>query len=79
MIKKAAIASTKAVKNNLSFSLTVVSFLLISGAGVLQIFDKVKTAGPFMELFMTCAGLYLGRSYVKSKEPKVEEDNKEEL
>lgn len=65
MLKKVAISSAKAMKDEISLTLLVISFLLIVGTGILQVFKKVDSTGPFMELFLTCGGLYFGRSWVK--------------
>ncbi len=74
MIEKTA----RAFKRNTSFSLLLISFVLLVVCGVLQVADRVKSVGPFMELFLTCGGLYFGRSFIKSrvdsKEEKVDEN-----
>lgn len=84
MIKKAA----KTFKDNVSVSFTLISFLLIVGTGLLQVFGKVESTGPFMELFGTCCGLYWGRRGVdafvnyqkeKAKKSEVTEEKSEEL
>lgn len=63
------------VRENFSLALTSISFCLIVVTGLLQVFEKIKSTGPFMELFITCGSLYLGRKsfdafleYKKSKE-----------
>ena len=49
--------------NRLSVSLTimVVSILILVITGILQIFDLVKTTGPFMEFTYSSMALYFGR------------------
>ncbi len=74
--KELIVKSASAIKKEISFSLLVVSFVLIVCAGILQVFDLVRNTGPFMELFLTCVGLYFGRSYVKSK--NIKQESKEE-
>lgn len=66
MIKKTVISSAKAMKEEISMTLMVISFFLIVLAGGLEIFEKTKSTGPFMELFGTCCGLYFGRTGVKA-------------
>lgn len=44
-----------------SLTLVVWSFIVLVAVGVLQVFGKVSTTGPFLELFITCAALYFGR------------------
>jgi hypothetical protein len=46
-------------------------------SGVLQVFEKVKSTGPFMELFLTCCGLYFGRQWVK-KDIKIKAEAEKE-
>ncbi len=69
------LSKMQTIKEHFSMSITAISFAMIVGTGLLQVFEKVKTTGPFMELFITCGSLYLGRrsfdaflEYKKSKE-----------
>lgn len=64
-MKNTIARASKALKEEISLTLMVISFLLIVGAGVLQVLKKVESTGPFMELFLTTCGLYFGRSWVK--------------
>lgn len=74
MIKKVAISSAKAMKDEISLTLLIISFLLITGTGLLQVFKKIDSTGPFMELFLTCGGLYFGRRWVKQMDKNKEEE-----
>ncbi len=67
------LSGAKAIKDEISVTLLIVSFVLICGVGLLEVFEKVKSTGPFMELFLTCGGLYFGRKLVKSKSIKTTE------
>ena len=78
MIKQTATA----IKQEISFTLMVLSFGFITLVGFLEVFEKVKSTGPFMELFGTCCGLYFGRTGVKAyvayqKNKKIEEKKEE--
>ena len=65
-MKNSLARASKALKEEISLTLMVISFLLIVGVGILQVLKKVESTGPFMELFLTCCGLYFGRKWVKS-------------
>lgn len=64
-MKNSIIKGAKAIKAEISLTLMVLSFLLIVGTGICQVLKKIDSTGPFMELFLTCCGLYFGRSWVK--------------
>lgn len=61
-------------KTEISVTLLIVSFILIMVTGILQVFKRVDTTGPFMELFLTCCGLVFGHSWIKSQSKDKDED-----
>ena len=65
-MKNTITKGARALKQEISLTLMVLSFLLIVGVGILQVLKKVESTGPFKELFLTCCGLYFGRKWVKS-------------
>lgn len=50
-------------KRSVSLTMLVISCLFILVMGSLQVFEKVKTTGPFMELMYSCMALYFGRRF----------------
>ncbi len=75
-MKKQIVSSAKAIKEEISLSLLIVSFILIMVTGILQVFKRVDSTGPFMNLFLTCGGLYFGRSWVKQTANNKENEEK---
>ena len=76
-MKNTILKASKAIKAEISLTLMAISYVLIVGTGILQVLKKVDSTGPFMELFLTCCGLYFGRSWVK-KDIKTKADAEKE-
>lgn len=76
MDKKIMLTGAKAIKEEISLTLMLISFVLLSGAGILEVFGKVQTVGPFRELFGSCAALYFARKYNKDKNSKEKTEEK---
>lgn len=51
-------------KESVSLTLLLISFGLLSIAGILQCFSIIKDVGPFMEIFIICTSLYFGQHHL---------------
>lgn len=66
-------------KRSVSLTFATITFIAVLVSGTLEILEKVKSTGPFLELFYGTLGMYITRRFsFSSRGLSVNSGNKEE-